>query len=132
VHRLSGVSSPVNAAYTVSELCHQLESSKARVIFTCLPLLDNALAAAERCRISPSRIYLLSMPQEYVSHRQSRKDKCFKTVDQLVDLGATLPEIEPLKWQPGQGARQCAFLMYSSGTTGFPVREYSRSNMGEI
>lgn len=44
-----------------------------------------------------------------------------KTVDQLISEGSRLPELEPLRWEKGQGARQCAFLMYSSGTTGLPV-----------
>jgi acyl-CoA synthetase (AMP-forming)/AMP-acid ligase II len=45
----------------------------------------------------------------------------FKTVGQLIDAGKKLPELEPLKWEKGQGARQTAYLCYSSGTSGLPV-----------
>lgn len=45
----------------------------------------------------------------------------FKTVAQLIDDGQKLPDLEPLKWEKGQGARQTAFLCYSSGTSGLPV-----------
>lgn len=45
----------------------------------------------------------------------------FKTVDDLVELGHSVPDLEPLNWTKGQGARQVAFLCYSSGTSGMPV-----------
>ncbi|TAQ86621.1 hypothetical protein B7494_g5056 [Chlorociboria aeruginascens] len=66
VHRLSGVVSPANAAYSASELTFQLKSSGAKALFT--------------------------------------KE----------------PELEALKWEKGQGARQTAYLCYSSGTSGLP------------
>ena len=46
--------------------------------------------------------------------------KSFKTVDQLIERGANLPPVDELKWEAGQGARQTAFLCYSSGTSGLP------------
>jgi acyl-CoA synthetase (AMP-forming)/AMP-acid ligase II len=45
----------------------------------------------------------------------------FKTVNDLVELGHSVPDLEPLKWVKGQGSRQVAFLCYSSGTSGLPV-----------
>ena len=45
----------------------------------------------------------------------------FKTVDQLIELGDSLPPLEELRWAKGQGARQTALLCYSSGTSGLPV-----------
>ena len=36
--------------------------------------------------------------------------------------GGKLPGLAPLSFGKGQGARQAAFLCYSSGTSGLPVR----------
>lgn len=47
--------------------------------------------------------------------------KEFKTVDQLIQDGMKQPRLEDLKWEKGQGARQTAFLCYSSGTSGLPA-----------
>lgn len=49
------------------------------------------------------------------------KSTPFPTVDDLIEEGKSLPALEPLKWVKGQGARQVAFLCYSSGTSGMPV-----------
>ncbi|KAI8648987.1 hypothetical protein NCS55_01471900 [Fusarium keratoplasticum] len=38
----------------------------------------------------------------------------------FVEEGRNLPELQPLNWAPGQGARQVAFLSFSSGTSGLP------------
>lgn len=46
--------------------------------------------------------------------------KDMKTLDQLLEAGKKLPELEKIKWEKGQGARQTAFLCYSSGTSGLP------------
>lgn len=45
----------------------------------------------------------------------------FKSVTQLIQQGRKLPELEPLKWELGQGKRQTAYLCFSSGTSGLPV-----------
>ena len=119
IHSLSGISSPANAAYSLSELVHQLKSSGSRALFTCLPLLSVALKAAAECGIPKNRVYLLSLPQE-VTEGSERLNE-FKTVDQMIKDGEKLPPIEKLKWTKGQGARQTAFLCYSSGTSGLPV-----------
>lgn len=49
-----------------------------------------------------------------------------KTVDQLIEDVERLPQLEELKWEKGQGARQTAFLCYSSGTSGLPVSQHTR------
>lgn len=118
IHRLSGISSPANAAYSPTELEHQLRSSGAKALFTCQPLLPIALKAASNCNIPKSRVYLLQVPKELAGGQQPPKE--FKTVDDLIGEGASLPELEPLWWEKGQGARQTAFLCYSSGTSGLP------------
>ena len=80
-----------------------------------MPLLENALKAAKTAGIPEDRIFLLEVP----GFESSSK---FTTVDQLIEEGKNLPAREPLKWVTGQGARQTAFLCYSSGTSGLPVR----------
>lgn len=117
-HRLSGIATPANAAYSASELEFQLKSSGAKVLFTCVPLLETSLKAAKAVGIPENRIYLLEMPKAF----SGDKKLPFKTVGELIATGKKLPELEPLKWEKGQGARQTAYLCYSSGTSGWPVR----------
>ncbi|KAJ8131113.1 hypothetical protein O1611_g2513 [Lasiodiplodia mahajangana] len=113
VHRLSGIVTPANAMYSAAELEHQLKSSGAKALFTCPSLLDNALKAARASNIPDDKVFTLDVPG------QSR-DSQFKTIDELIDEGGSLPELESLRWTKGQGARQVAYLCYSSGTSGLP------------
>lgn len=110
--------SPANASYTVAELEYQLKSSGTKALFTCVPLLSVALEAAARCRIPKNRIYLLSVSGEIAAAQLSGEHK---TVDQLIGEGQKLPKLKIAEWHRGQGARQTAFLCYSSGTSGLPV-----------
>jgi len=120
---LSGISSPANAAYSEAELVHQLKASGAKALFTCLPLLPLAIPAAAKSGVPKKHIYILALPRELTGGKQSPPE--IKTVDQLIEEGANLPPIEKLRWTKGQGARQTAFLCFSSGTSGLPVRIYS-------
>lgn len=115
VHRLSGISSPAPAAYGVSELSYQLRVSKPKVLFTCWSLLDVACKAARNVGIDDQHIYLFGGSESV------DVSVPFKTVDHLISQGQQLPALEELMWERGQGARQCAFLNFSSGTTGLPV-----------
>ncbi|KAK4938912.1 hypothetical protein LTR10_020735 [Elasticomyces elasticus] len=114
IHRINGVSSPASAAYNADELRHQLTNSGSKVLFTVMSLLETAIEAAERSRIPKDRIYICEMPND------PPIPKGFKTLGQLIKAGESLPELEPIKWSKGQGARQTAFLCYSSGTSGLP------------
>lgn len=116
VHRLSGIVTPASAAYSVAELEHQLRTSGSRAVFTCAPLLDNALKAADAVGIPRDRIFILSVAG-------FENPASYTTIDDLVAEGKNLPPLKPLQWVRGQGARQTAFLCYSSGTSGLPVRE---------
>ena len=127
IHRLSGISSPANAAYSRFELVHQLKSSGAKALFTCLPLLSLALEAASECGIPRKHVYLLPVPKDLSGGAEVPTE--FKTVDQLIELGHKLPPLEKLRWAKGQGARQVALLCYSSGTSGLPVS--SSSTLGD-
>ncbi|KAK0655893.1 hypothetical protein B0T16DRAFT_315553 [Cercophora newfieldiana] len=113
VHRLSGIATPANVAYSASELEHQLKSSGAKALFTCIPVLEIALAAAKGAGIAEDKIFILDLP-----HHAAKP--ALKTVEDLVELGHSVPDLEPLKWTKGQGARQPAYLCYSSGTSGLP------------
>ena len=104
----------------MDELTYQLKSSGAKALFTVAPLLPVAFEAAAKAGIPKSRIYLFSVPKEFTGGQDA--PKIFKTVDQLIEEGKHRPELEALNWEKGQGARQTAFLCYSSGTSGLPVR----------
>lgn len=112
---LNGVSSPANAAYSVEELRHQLQFSGCKALFTVASLLPIALEAATLAKLPHERIYICEMPGDDVLATQH------KTLSQLIDKGKQLPSLDPIKWTKGQGARQTAFLCYSSGTSGLPV-----------
>ncbi|KAI8648175.1 hypothetical protein NCS57_01485300 [Fusarium keratoplasticum] len=115
VHRLSGIVTPVNAASSVAELAHQLKSSRARALVTCAPLAETAFAAARSACIPDENIFLFDIPGMETSSQLTHR-----TIESLVKQGSNLPELDPLRWVPGQGARQPAFLCYSSGTSGLP------------
>jgi long-subunit acyl-CoA synthetase (AMP-forming) len=117
---LSGIVSPANAASSHTELAYQFVDSKAKALFTCLPLLSIALEAAAKANISRSRIYLLDLPEELLKGAEAPSS--FKTVSQLISQGGLLPKIEKFTWSPGQAATTTAFICYSSGTSGLPVR----------
>lgn len=119
IHRLNGISSPANAAYSVEELTHQLKDCGASALFTCLPLLPVALDAASKAGIPKKRIYICELPEQ--AQGGLKADDEFKTLGRLIKDGSSLPALEPIKWGAGQGARQTAFLCYSSGTSGLPV-----------
>ena len=119
IHRLNGISSPANAAYSADELQHQLTNSGATSLFTCLPLLPVALDAAAKAGIPMNRVYVCELPEQIIGGATTRHT--FKTLGQLIKDGASLPALEPIRWEKGQGARQVAFLCYSSGTSGLPV-----------
>lgn len=114
VHRVSGIASLASASYSAPELAHQLKSSGVKVLFTCIALLDTALAAAAEAGISKDKVYIMPMTDD--------KTKVpFLSIEDLIAEGASLDPLPPLKWTKGQGERQPAFLCYSSGTSGLPV-----------
>ncbi|RFU28419.1 hypothetical protein B7463_g7918, partial [Scytalidium lignicola] len=118
VHRLDGIVTMANAAYGVRELAHQLDSSRAKCIVTCGSLLQTAIQAANQVGIPKTRIYLLDVPGQTTDKKWPTQE--FKTIDQLIALGNRLRPIQRITWTKGQGAKQCAFLCYSSGTSGLP------------
>ncbi|KAJ3461133.1 hypothetical protein MRS44_012000 [Fusarium solani] len=102
IHRISGIVTPASAAYSAAELEHQLRSSGANALFTCIPLLPTALAAARGVGIPDTRIFILPLTgfEDHVP---------YKTVDDLVEEGRALLELPPLNWSAGEGARRVAY-----------------------
>jgi acyl-CoA synthetase (AMP-forming)/AMP-acid ligase II len=119
VHRFSGISTPANAAYSALELQHQLTTSGASAVFTCESLLETTLKATRAINIPDDKVFLLDVPGAPDTAKKAAAKQI--TLDQLVAEGSKLPALEPVKWTKGQGARQPAFLCYSSGTSGLPV-----------
>jgi acyl-CoA synthetase (AMP-forming)/AMP-acid ligase II len=117
-HRLGGIQSPANAAYSTDELVYQLKNSGAKALFTCVPLLETARAAAKQSGIPENRIYILEVPSQITGGKSSPKG--MKTVDDLIREGKELDRLESLNWASGDGAKKTAFLCYSSGTSGLP------------
>jgi ribosome assembly protein SQT1 len=116
IHRLNGVCSPVSAAYNSAELEYQLKSAGAKACVTCLPLLQTTLTATRKLGIPDDKVYLLDLP-EVVAGKNTTSHK---TIWQLIEEGSKLPELDAQNWGPDQGKTQCAFLSYSSGTSGLP------------
>ncbi|CBY02352.1 similar to phenylacetyl-CoA ligase [Plenodomus lingam JN3] len=115
-HRLGGLQTPANAAYSAAELEYQLKNSGAKALFTCVPLLQTAREAAKNSGIPENRIYILEVPEQLGGKIPSG----MKTVDDFIRQGEKLDRLEPLNWQQGDGAKRAAFLCYSSGTSGLP------------
>jgi len=117
-HRLGGIQSPANAAYSTEELVYQLKNSGAKALFTCVPLLKTARAAAKESGIPDNRIYILEVPSQVTGGEGSPNG--MKTVDDFIREGKELDRLETLNWKSGDGAKKTAFLCYSSGTSGLP------------
>lgn len=113
VHRLNGIATPANAAYSAPELTHQLKSSGAKALFVGVPQLQIGLEAATAAGLAKDKIWIMGMPGYETANG-------FVNIEDLISEGAKLPELDALQWARGQGARQVAFLCYSSGTSGLP------------
>ncbi|KAL9082274.1 MAG: hypothetical protein Q9159_006560 [Coniocarpon cinnabarinum] len=112
-HKINAVNTPANAAYATYELEHQLRDSGAKCVFTCAPLLETTLTVTRKLGIADSHVFIIDFAG-------AAKVPSHKSVDDLVQQGKSAPSLEPLRWSKGQGARQTAFLCYSSGTSGLP------------
>ncbi|KAI8989131.1 acetyl-CoA synthetase-like protein [Trametes punicea] len=110
-HRLGGVVTAANPAYTEDELVYQIRTVKATALFVHPDSLQVGLAAARTTGIPDDRVVVFDrVPGD--SHR---------TVDDLVRDGLAQPRtwVEP-RLKPGEGKTKLALLFFSSGTTGRP------------
>lgn len=85
-----------------------------------MPLLETSLQVAQKLGLPRDRVYILELPTQATEGKRSPAG--FKTVDDIIEIGRAAPEVEALKWGKGKGASTTAFLCYSSGTSGLPVR----------
>lgn len=115
VHRLNGICAPTSAGASAIDLEKQVVTSRSKVLFTCTALLPKAVQAAKAAGIPEHHVYLLDSGNK-------NGDASPKSVDDLVSEGMKEPPLDSLRWEAGQGARQVAFLCFSSGTSGPPVR----------
>ncbi|KAF4988762.1 hypothetical protein FGRMN_9556 [Fusarium graminum] len=113
IHRLNGIASLSSAALSAPDLEHQIRASGAKALFTCVPLLETALKAADAVGMPRSDVFILPVPESTANNE-------FKTIEDLIELGKTRSATPPLNWRKGQGAWQTAYLLYSSGTSGLP------------
>lgn len=107
-HWAGGIVSPANPANNVKELAFQLKDASAKSMATQLSCLATAKAAAERVGMPQDRIILIGDERD-----ESRTFKHFTSIRNI--SGVTRyrrPRIDP--------AKALAFLVYSSGTTGYP------------
>jgi acyl-CoA synthetase (AMP-forming)/AMP-acid ligase II len=124
IHRLNGISSPANAAYSPSELAFQLKTSRAKCIFTCSSLLPTALEAVKLAGIPKHAIYLC--PVSDPSPKAAQLSSGMKSLEDLIWRGKGLLDLEDQIWSAEQGKTQTAFICYSSGTSGLPVYSIRR------
>ncbi|RMY66037.1 hypothetical protein D0862_15227 [Hortaea werneckii] len=119
VHRLGGILTCANAAYNAAELEYQLKDSKAKAMFTCLPLYETAMTAANKSKIPKEKVYILPMAPAIT---QGISAPGHKTVEDFIQAGSKLPTLpaSDRSWSKGEGGRRTAFLCYSSGTSGLP------------
>lgn len=85
-----------------------------------MPSLPAALKAAKAAGIPKNRVYIIDLPPQLPGFEKAPEG--FKTLENLIQEGQSLRKLDALKWAPGQAAKQTAFLCYSSGTSGLPVR----------
>ncbi|KAK4544763.1 hypothetical protein LTR36_004012 [Oleoguttula mirabilis] len=119
MHRLGGILTCANAAYSAADLEYQLKDSGAKAVFTCLPLLNTTLTATERLGIPNNKVYILDLAPQVT---QGMSNRGHKTLDDFVQAGIKLPPLHASDrtWSAGEGSRRTAFLCYSSGTSGLP------------
>lgn len=103
-----GVISPANPTYTVDELAFQLGNCKAKVLATQLAMLPVARAAAKKVGLSEDRIILIG--------DQRDPEARFKHFTSVRNLAGT-SRYRRTRVDP---AKDVAYLVYSSGTTGLP------------
>ncbi|KAI0634244.1 acetyl-CoA synthetase-like protein [Trametes polyzona] len=110
-HRLGGIFTGANPAYTADELVYQIKTSKASVLFVHPDSLQVGLEAAR----------IAGIPEERVALYDTTSGGKYATIHDLVREGLSKPKrwVEP-RLKPGEGKTKIALLFFSSGTTGRP------------
>lgn len=111
--RAGGVVSGALPAYNIEEMTYALNKAGARFLMTVPASMDVAAAAAKSAGIPKERVFLLEGELEG-----------FTAMQTLLDIGRSYAEngqIPSFKIPEGKESKDvCAFLSFSSGTTGLP------------
>ncbi|PNP78974.1 hypothetical protein FNYG_07839 [Fusarium nygamai] len=108
--RIGAVACGVSPEYTVDEFYYSLKTSKAKVIFATVDNFDIAIAAAKKAGIPPKNVLLLEGSMQGIT-----------SIQEIIENSKALAEVPALQVADGKTNRDiCAFLCFSSGTTGLP------------
>ncbi|KAM0350579.1 hypothetical protein ACHAPU_003063 [Fusarium lateritium] len=94
VHRLSGIVTPANAAYSADELTHQLKASGAKCLITCTPLLETALTASRQIGIPDKNVFLFDIPRA-----EPASGFTHSSVEDLIEEGSKMANLDQLEWK---------------------------------
>lgn len=113
VSRMAGIVSGASPAYNVEEMTYALKTSRAKFLFTVPGSMEVAAKAAEQAGLKKENVFLLEGEM-----------KGFKTIGELIKLGkkdGEKSQVEGYTLKKGErNGDICAFLSFSSGTTGLP------------
>lgn len=109
--RIGGIVSGASPAYNVEEMTYALKTSGAKFLMTHPDSMGVAVEAAANAGIARDRLFLLEGEMEG-----------FRNVKELIEMGkAEKEQVESVALPVGKkNGDVCAFLSFSSGTTGLP------------